>query len=79
MMPTDSYLIPALFLLTFVLAIAFAIYQYTKVKKARREHHQSAQARTLGERPGERHVSPGGANSSKTADQKPQRPSELRS
>jgi len=32
-MPTDSYLIPALFMFTFVVAIAFAIYQYRKVKK----------------------------------------------
>jgi uncharacterized protein HemX len=78
-MPTDSYLIPALFLITFVLAIAVGVYQYNKAKKARAEHHQSAQAKALGERPGERHVSPGGSNTGMAAQQKSQRPDVLRS
>lgn len=71
-MPTDSFLIPALFVLTFVLAIVFAIYQYKKAKKARAQHNQSAQAKTLGERPGERHVSPSGSNTCMTAEKKTQ-------
>lgn len=57
-MPTDSYLIPALFIITFLLAIVVGVYQYNKAKKARAEHHQSAQAKVRGERPGERHISP---------------------
>lgn len=72
-MPTDSYLIPALFMLTFVLAIVFAIFQFKKARKARAEHHQSAQAKAMGERPGERHVSPGGSGSAMTGEQKTQR------
>lgn len=71
-MPTDSFLIPGLFMLTFVLAIAFAIYQYKKAKKARAEHHQSAQAKVMGERPGERHISPAGSNKTMTPERKPQ-------
>lgn len=72
-MPTDSYLIPALFLITFVLAIAMGIYQYNKAKKARAEHHQSAEAKALGERPGERNVSPVGSGTVLTGEQKTQR------
>ena len=78
-MPTDWYLIPALFMFTFVAAIAFAIYQYRKAKKARVEHHQSAQAKALGERPGERHMGSAGSDTAMTAEQNSQRPNTLRS
>jgi len=54
-MLTNSYLIPALFLTTFAIAIALGIYQYYKAKKARANHQQSVQAKVRGERPGERH------------------------
>lgn len=67
-MPTDSYLIPALFLFTFVVAIAFGISQYNKAKKARAQHHQSAQAKAHGERLGER------SNATKSTEEKTQRP-----
>jgi fructose-specific phosphotransferase system IIC component len=78
-MPTDSYLIPALFMFTFVVAIAFAIYQYRKAKKARAEHHESAQAKVLGEQPGERHISPIASDTAMAAEQNSQRPNTLRS
>jgi hypothetical protein len=78
-MPTDSYLIPALFMFTFVVAIALAIYQYRKAKKARAEHHESAQAKVLGERPGERHMGSTGSDTAMTAEQNSQRPNTLRS
>lgn len=71
-MPTDSYLIPALFMMTFVAAIVVALYQYKKAKKARAQHHQSAQAKAMGERPGERNISPVGSNNTMTPEQKPQ-------
>lgn len=45
-------LIPALFLVTFVIAIGFGVMQFVKARKARREHHQSASARAQGETPG---------------------------
>ena len=77
-MPTDSYLIPALFLITFALAIGFAIFQLKKVRKARAEHHQSAQAKAMGERPGERNVSPAGLGTAMTGEQKTQRPNTSR-
>ena len=78
-MPTDSYLIPALFMFTFAVAIAFAIYQYNKAKKARAEHHQSAQAKALGEQPGERHIGSTGSDTAMTAEQNWQRLNTLRS
>jgi len=78
-MPTDSYLIPALFMFTFVVAIGLAIYQYRKAKKARAEHHQSAQAKVLGEQPGERHMGSTGSDTAITAEQNSQRPNTLRS
>jgi hypothetical protein len=78
-MPTDWYLIPALFMFTFLAAIAFAIYQYRKAKKARAEHHQSAEAKALGEWPGERHMGSAGSDAAMTAEQNSQRPNTLRS
>ena len=77
-MPTDSYLVPALFMATFALAIVFAIFQFKKAKKARAEHHQSAEAKAMGERPGERNVSPAGSDTGMTGEQKTQRPDTLR-
>lgn len=78
-MSTDSYLIPALFLITFAIAIAFGIYQYNKAKKARAEQHQSVQAKVRGERPGERHGGLGGSNATHTKAEQLQRPGALRS
>jgi hypothetical protein len=56
-----------------VLAIVFAVFQFKKVKKARAEHRQSAEAKALGERPGERHVSPSGSGSKIAGEQATQR------
>jgi len=64
---------------TFAMVIVFAIYQYKKARKARAEHHQSAQAKALGERPGEQRVGATGSNPSMSTEQKPQRPDTLRS
>jgi len=44
-------IVPYLFAITFVLAIAYAIWQYTRAKKAKREHHQSADAKVHGDKP----------------------------
>lgn len=73
-MQNDSYLIPALFLFTFLAAIAIGIYQYNKAKKARAEHHQSAQAKVQGERPGERHDGVFGASEATAKEELAQRP-----
>lgn len=51
-MNTDSSIIPYLFLVTFILALGIGIWQYLKVKKAKREHRQSADARVHGDQPG---------------------------
>lgn len=72
-MQTDSYLIPALFLFTFVAAIAAAIYQYNKAKKARVKHIQSAEAKANGERPGARHGGIFAAHAAKVEEEKAQR------
>lgn len=41
----ESSIIPYLFLVTFIFAMALGIWQYVKVRKARAEHHRSASAR----------------------------------
>jgi cytochrome oxidase assembly protein ShyY1 len=41
----DSSIIPVLFLVTFILALALGIWQYRKARKARAEHHRSASAK----------------------------------
>ena len=56
-----------------MLAIVFAVFQFKKAKKARAEHRQSAEAKALGERPGERHVSPSGSGSKIAGEQATQR------
>ncbi|MCW2311836.1 hypothetical protein [Rhodoferax antarcticus] len=73
-MQTDSYLIPALFMFTFIAAIAAAIYQYFKAKKAKTKHIQSAQAKALGERPGERHGGIFSAHAAKVEEEKTKHP-----
>lgn len=73
-MSTDSYLIPALFLVTFLVAIAFGISQYNKARKAREEHHQSAQAKVHGEQPGERHDGVFGSSEATAKEDQTQRP-----
>jgi cytochrome oxidase assembly protein ShyY1 len=40
----DVAITPVLFSVTFILAIAFGIWQYRRAKIARREHHRSAAA-----------------------------------
>lgn len=45
----DSSIIPYLFLVTFIIALALGIVQYRKARKAKAEHHQSASARANGE------------------------------
>jgi hypothetical protein len=47
----DSSIIPYLFLVTFIVALALGVQQYRKARKAKREHHQSASARANGEAP----------------------------
>lgn len=44
-------IIPALFMVTFAIALVFGVWQYLKAKKARREHHRSASAEAAGEPP----------------------------
>lgn len=44
-------LVPALFFITFALALVFAFIQYRKAKKAQREHHRSAGAEANHEPP----------------------------
>lgn len=41
----ENTVIPYLFLITFVFALAFGVWQYWRARKARAEHHQSASAR----------------------------------
>jgi hypothetical protein len=50
-MDSTSNFIFYLFGITFGLAIVFGIWQYLKATKARREGHQSADARQHGDRP----------------------------
>jgi cytochrome oxidase assembly protein ShyY1 len=40
----DIAITPVLFSVTFILAIAFGIWQYRRAKIAREEHHRSASA-----------------------------------
>ncbi len=42
---TDTSIIPYLFSVTFAMAIAFGIWQWYRARKARAEHHQSAEAK----------------------------------
>ncbi len=42
-------IVPTLFIVTFVIALVFGIWQYRKARKARREHHRSASAEAAGE------------------------------
>jgi cytochrome oxidase assembly protein ShyY1 len=51
-MNETSSIIPYLFSITFILVLAIGVWQYRRVTKAKREHHQSAQARAQGDRPG---------------------------
>jgi cytochrome oxidase assembly protein ShyY1 len=41
----DIAITPVLFSVTFILAIAFGIWQYRRAKIARKEHHRSAAAK----------------------------------
>ena len=54
------------------------MYQRSKAKKARAEHHQSAQAKANGERPGERHADFSGSSATTTTRETTQRPYSLR-
>lgn len=45
----DNSIIPYLFLVTFILALALGIWQYRKARTARAEHHRSASARANNE------------------------------
>ncbi|WP_200231118.1 hypothetical protein [Rubrivivax gelatinosus] len=47
----DEGIIPALFVITLLIALAFGLYQYRKVTKARREGRRSVQAEVRGEPP----------------------------
>lgn len=38
----DGAIIPVLFLVTLLIALALGIWQYRRARKARREHHSSA-------------------------------------
>ena len=51
-MNESSSIIPYLFSLTFILVLLIGFWQYRKVTKAKQEHHESAQARAHGDRPG---------------------------
>lgn len=46
-----SAIIPYLFLVTFIFALAIGVWQYVRARKARREHHRSASARANHEPP----------------------------
>ena len=48
-MNADSSIIPYLFLVTFVLALGFGMWQIRRARKARNEAHQSADARVHGD------------------------------
>jgi len=50
-MSDNTSIIPYLFLVTFILAIGIGVWQYRRAVKARREHHQSADARVHGDAP----------------------------
>jgi cytochrome oxidase assembly protein ShyY1 len=45
----DVAITPVLFSVTFILAIAFGIWQYRRAMTARREHHRSAAAKANNE------------------------------
>jgi hypothetical protein len=49
-MESTSSLIPYLFAITFALAIGFAVWQWFKATKAKREGHRSADAMVHGDR-----------------------------
>ena len=51
-MSESTSIVPYLFMATFAMIIALGIWQYFKAKKAKREHHQSADARVHGDQPG---------------------------
>ncbi|HEU4457667.1 MAG TPA: hypothetical protein VFR90_00920 [Methylibium sp.] len=50
-MESSNAIIPYLFAMTLIVAIAIGIWQYLKVRKSQREHHHSADARAHGDRP----------------------------
>ncbi|MCK7494871.1 MAG: hypothetical protein MZW92_29955 [Comamonadaceae bacterium] len=47
----DDSIVPWLFAMTLIVALAFGIYQFRKVTKARREGRRSVQAEVHGEPP----------------------------
>jgi heme/copper-type cytochrome/quinol oxidase subunit 2 len=51
-MDSNSSIVPYLFMITFILVLGIAVWQYFKVTKARREQKQSADARVHGDQPG---------------------------
>jgi len=51
-MNADNSIVPYLFLATFVLAIVLGIWQFRRARKAKQEHHRSADARVHGDVPG---------------------------
>lgn len=51
-MTADNSIVPYLFLITFVLAIVFGLWQYNRSRKAKQEHHKSVDAKVHGDMPG---------------------------
>jgi cytochrome oxidase assembly protein ShyY1 len=47
----DDSIIPVLFLATFVLALVIGVWQFRRARKARQEHHTSADAHVHGDKP----------------------------
>lgn len=50
-MGSNDDIIPYLFLVTFILAIAFGVWQYRRARKAKENHHTSADAKVHGDAP----------------------------
>ena len=50
-MSADNSIVPYLFMVTFLVAIGIGVWQYSRARKAKQEHHRSADARVHGDTP----------------------------
>ena len=51
-MNADNSIVPYLFMVTFLVAIGIGLWQYSRARKAKREHHRSVDAKVHGDTPG---------------------------
>lgn len=58
----DNGIIPYLFLVTFIFAIAIGVWQFRRARKAKENHHTSADAKIHGDAPGPTGTSATGAD-----------------